>query len=66
MIYNYTSSRAQYFKRLLLSIPKHKQARLIVFAYGDTAFKFIVGNKVIEVSRYDEEIIIRRLSTKLV
>ena len=66
MIYNYTTSRAKYFKKLLLSIPKHKQAKCIIFSYGDTAFKFVVGDRIIEVSRYDEEIIIRRLPTKFV
>ena len=61
MIYKYNDKRAKQFKKLMFSIPKRHQATKIMFAYGDTAFKFIYKNVSIEVSRYDEEIIIRKL-----
>ena len=61
MIYKYTEKRAKYFKRLMFSIPKRHQEKRIHFAYGDTAFKFIYKNYTIEVSRYDEEIILRKI-----
>ena len=61
MIYKYNSKRAKLFKTLMFSIPKRHQASKIIFSYGDTAFKFIYKNYTIEVSRYDEEIILRKL-----
>ncbi len=59
-ILKYTSSRAKFFKAMLFAIPKRHQDKRIVFSYGDTAFKFKHKGRTIEVSRYDEEIIIRK------
>jgi hypothetical protein len=65
-IYKYTDKRAKDFRRMMFNIPaRHKESR-IIFAYGDTAFKFIVGKCIVTVSRYDEEIVIQALSTKKV
>ena len=66
MIYKYTDKRAHKLNKLMKSIPLRKQDKMIIFAYGQTAFKFIYGNRTFEVSRYDEEIIIRKIQTKLV
>lgn len=57
MIYKYNNKRARYFKRLMFAGPRES----IVFSYGDTAFKFVYGKHTIEVSRYDSEIVIRKI-----
>lgn len=59
-ILKYTAKRANKFKSMMRAIPKRHQDKRIVFSYGDTAFKFKVAGRTIEVSRYDEEIIIRK------
>ena len=59
-ILKYTTKRANKFKAMMRAIPVRHQAKLIVFSYGDTAFKFKHKGRTIEVSRYDEEIIIRK------
>lgn len=59
-ILKYTNKRAKQFKAMMSAIPIRHQAKRIVFAYGDTAFKFKYKGRTIEVSRYDEEIIIRK------
>ncbi len=59
-ILKYTSSRAKLFQSIMRAIPKRHQDKRIVFSYGDTAFKFKHKGRTIEVSRYDEEIIIRK------
>lgn len=61
MIYKYNEKRAKMFKKLMFAIPKRHQEKRIMFSYGDTAFKFTHKNFIIEVSRYDEEIIIRKI-----
>lgn len=59
-ILKYTAKRAKKFQALMRAIPKRHQEQRIVFSYGDTAFKFKHKGRTIEVSRYDEEIIIRK------
>lgn len=59
-ILKYTATRAKKFQAMMRAIPKRHQDKRIVFSYGDTAFKFKVAGRTIEVSRYDEEIIIRK------
>jgi hypothetical protein len=48
----------------MFAIPGRRKQTDIIFAYGDTAFKFIWRGRTIEVSRYDEEIIIREVQVK--
>ena len=59
-ILKYTPERAKFFKVMLKRIPLYLQDKKVIFAYGDTAFKFKHKGRTIEVSRYDEEIIIRK------
>lgn len=59
-ILKYTPKRAAKFKAMLKAIPLRHQSSKVIFAYGDTAFKFKHKGRTIEVSRYDEEIIIRK------
>lgn len=59
-ILKYTPKRAAKFKAMLNRIPLYLQDKKVIFAYGDTAFKFKHKGRTIEVSRYDEEIIIRK------
>lgn len=56
----YTTKRAKQFQAIMRAIPKRHQDARIIFSYGDTAFKFTHKGRTIEVSRYDEEIIIRK------
>ena len=56
----YTTKRAKQFQSLMRNMPRNKMNEAIIFSYGDTAFKFKHKGRTIEVSRYDEEIIIRK------
>ncbi len=66
MIYKYTDKRAKEFRKLFESIPVRHKAKKVIFAYGPNQFKFVLKNRTIEVNRYDEEIIVRKLDNKFV
>ena len=60
MIYKYTHTRYKAVRKIFERTAKHKPCN-VVFAYGPYNFKFKHKGKEIQVSQYDEEIIIRKL-----
>jgi len=55
----YTDKRAKIFKKLMKSIPVRRRDTEIILD-GNNNFKFIFMGRSIEVSLYDNEIIIRK------
>jgi len=58
MIYKYTESRAKALRAIMVRVVKSNPESL-VFAYGAKNFRFSSNGKIIEVSLYTGEIVIR-------
>ena len=58
MIYKYTDSRAKLLRVIMSKVVK-SNPKALVFAYGAKNFRFQTKTKIIEVSLYTQEIVIR-------